>query len=326
MKSISWIGVDVSKDSFHAAGRQGTGFCETEFGQDDAGMQAFVQWLPQGGNLQVVLESTGPYWQSLVAFLHSLPQPVRCCVVNPRRVRDFAKASGQYSKTDPLDARLLVHFGETFPLQALEVQKQAYHHLRAFSRHYLQLRNHYDTIRDQRDKALADPHAPVALQASYDTLLKALKSQMEGILGEIEQSLQQPALQEAAGLLQSIPGIGTKTTATLLGEYGSDALNYSIKQWESFAGLDVVLWESGTSVRKKPRISKQGNWRVRRALYFAAMVASRHNPTVRAYYQRLLNRGEEKKAALVACMRKLLQISHGVLKNQTPFQEMTNAT
>ena len=100
---------------------------------------------------------------------------------------------------------------------------------------------------------------------------------------------------------------------------------YSIKEWESFAGLDVIEWKSGTSVRKKPRISKQGNWRVRRALYFAAMVASRHNPMVRAYYQRLLNRGEEKKAGLVACMRKLLQISRGVLKNQTPFQEMTNS-
>ena len=325
MKSILWIGVDVSKDSFHAAYRQVTGFCEAEFSQDEAAMQSFVQWLPQGGNVQVVLESTGPYWQPLVAFLHSLPQPVRCSVVNPRRVRDFAKASGQYSKTDPLDARLLVHFAETFTPPALEAQKQAYHHLRAFSRHYLQLRNHYDTIHDQRDKALADPDAPAALEASFDSLLKALKRKMEDILGEIEQSLQQPALQEAAGLLQSIPGIGTKTTATLLGEYGSDALNYSIKEWESFAGLDVIKWESGTSVRKKPRISKQGNWRVRRALYFAAMVASRHNPTVRAYYQRLLNRGEEKKAALVACMRKLLQISRGVLKNQTPFQEMPNS-
>ena len=325
MKSMLWIGVDVSKDSFHAAYRLGTEFCEAEFGQDETGMQAFVQWLPKASNVQIVLESTGPYWQPLVAFLHSLPQPVRCGVVNPRRVRDFAKASGQYSKTDPLDARLLVHFAETFSPPALEAQKQAYHHLRAFSRHYLQLRNHYDTIHDQRDKALADPHAPAALEASYDTLLKALKRQMEDILGEVEEALQQPALQEAASLLQSIPGIGTKTTATLLGEYGSEALNYSIKEWESFAGLDVIEWKSGTSVRKKPRISKQGNWRVRRALYFAAMVASRHNPTVRAYYQRLLNRGEEKKAALVACMRKLLHISHGVLKNQTPFQEMPNS-
>lgn len=125
MQSTLWIGVDVSKDSFHAAYRRGEGFCQAEFSQDEAGMQAFVHWLPKASNLQVVLESTGPYWQPLVAFLHSLPQPVRCCVVNPRRVRDFAKASGQYSKTDPLDARLLVHFAETFSPPALEAQKQA---------------------------------------------------------------------------------------------------------------------------------------------------------------------------------------------------------
>ena len=324
MKSILWIGVDVSKDSFHAAYRQHRGFSQREFDMDEQGMQAFAQWLPKNAHLQVVLESTGPYWQKLVCFLQSQTQPIAGSVVNPRRVRDFAKAGGLVSKTDPLDARLLVHFAETFTPPALEAQKQAYRHLRAFSRHYLQLRHHYDVIHDQRDKALADPDAPAALGESFDSLLKELERRMKNILDKVEQSLQQPALQEAACLLQSIPGLGTKTTATLLGEYGSDALNYSVKEWESFAGLDVVKWESGTSVRKKPRISKQGNWRVRRALYFAALVATRHNPTVRVYYQRLLNRGEEKKAALVASMRKLLQISRGVLKNQTPFQETPN--
>ncbi len=115
-------------------------------------------------------QSPGPYWQKLVCFLQSQTQPIAGSVVNPRRVRDFAKAGGLVSKTDPLDARLLVHFTETFTPPALEAQKQAYRHLRAFSRHYLQLRHHYDVIHDQRDKALADPDAPAALGESFDSL------------------------------------------------------------------------------------------------------------------------------------------------------------
>jgi len=324
MKSILWIGVDISKDFFHAACRQGDGFAQAEFSQNKAGMQAFVGWLPRAARVQIVLESTGPYWQRLVSFVHSLPQPIYCSVVNPRRVRDFAKAAGMVSKTDPADARLLVRFGETFTPLAWEAQSQAYRQLRALSRHYLQLRQHYDEIHDQRDKALADPHTPAAVMTSLDRVLEGLAKEIKHILHQLETTLQLPELQEAADLLRSIPGVGTKTIATLLAEMGSDAFHHSVKEWESFAGLDVVRWDSGTSVRKKRRISKQGNWRVRRGLYFAALVATRHNPIVRAYYLRLLDRGKDKKAALVACMRKLLHVCYGVLKNQTPFQERPN--
>jgi transposase len=325
MKSILWIGVDISKDFFHAAYRQGDGFTQAEFSQNQAGMQAFVRWLPRGAQMQIILESTGPYWQQLVAFLHSLPRPLACSVVNPRRVRDFAKAAGLVSKTDPADACLLVRFGETFTPPAWEAQSQAYRQLRAISRQYLQLRRLYDLAHDQRDKGLADPHTLPALTACSDSVLEELAKQMKSTLDLLEKALEHPHLQQAAGLLRSIPGMGTKTIATLLGEMGSDAFNHSVREWESFAGLDVIRWESGTSVRKKRRISKQGNWRLRRGLYFAALVASRHNPTVRAYYQRLLDRGQPKKAALVACMRKTLHICYGVLKNQTPFQELPNS-
>ena len=272
-----------------------------------------------------MLESTGPYWQPLVAFLHSLPEPLTCAVVNPRRVRDFAKAAGAASKTDPADARMLVRFGETFTPPPLKAQSQAYRQLRACSRRYLQLRQQYDLTHDQRDKALADPYAPAVLMTSFDSVLDELAKQMKAMLGELETTLQHRDLQQAAGLLRSIPGVGTRTIATLLAEMGADALHHSVRQWESFAGLDVIRWESGTSVRRKRRISKQGSWRVRRGLYFAALVATRYNPTVRAYYLRLLDRGKDKKAALVACMRKLLHICYGVLKNQTPFQEMPNS-
>lgn len=171
MKSILWIGVDISKDFFHAAYPQGDGLAQAEFSQDQAGMQDFVAWLPRGTEVQIVLESTGPYWQPLVAFLHSLPEPLACAVVNPRRVRDFARAAGVASKTDSADARLLVDFGRTFTPAALQPQSQAYRQLRALSRRYLQLRQQYDLNHDQRDKALADPLNPATLRTSFDSVL-----------------------------------------------------------------------------------------------------------------------------------------------------------
>lgn len=325
MESTVWIGVDISKDFFHAAYRQGDGYCQAEFRQEESSMKDFVEWLPKARKVRVVMESTGPYWGGLVHFLRSQSHPIACSVVNPRKVRDFAKAGGNYSKTDPLDAQLLVHFGETFKPPMLEVQTQAFRELRSLSRHYLQLRRHYDVLRDQRDKMAAEVSAPEAIKESFQDLLQRLEIRMKKILAELKTALQRPALRKFSSLLLSIPGIGVLTASTLLAEYGLEGMSHSSKEWQSYAGLDVLLWQSGSSVHKLPRLSKQGNWRIRRALYMAAISAIQHNPTVRGYYQARLDRADPKKAALVASMRKLLCICHGVLKNQSPFKEISIA-
>jgi transposase len=322
MESTVWIGIDISKDFFHAAYRQGEGYCQAEFKQKETSMKDFLEWLPKERKVQIVMESTGPYWSHLFHFLQSQPHPIACSVVNPRKVRDFAKAGGHYSKTDPLDTQVLVHFGETFKPPTLEVQAQAYRELRSLSRHYLQLRRHYDVLRDQRDKMEAEVGAPEAIKESFQDLLQRLEVRMKKIVAALTTALQRRPLRKVSALLLSIPGIGVLTASTLLAEYGLDGLSRSSKEWQSYAGLDVLLWESGSSVHKRPRLSKQGNWRIRRALYMAAISAIQHNPAVRDYHQTRLHRGKEKKEALVASMRKLLCICHGVLKNQSPFEEI----
>ena len=185
----------------------------------------------------------------------------------------------------------------TLLLSPVEAQKQAYHHFElsldiTCSCATTTIRS---TIRETKPEA--EPDTPAALEASYDTVLKALKRQMEDILGEVEEALQQP-LQEAA---QSIPGIGTKTTATAGRVWfgGSQLLD---QRWESFAGLDVIEWKSGTSVRKKPR-SKQGNWKFAE-LYFAYGSESG---------SRLLSAPATSSHACANSFK-------SVLKNQTPFR------
>jgi transposase len=127
-----------------------------------------------------------------------------------------------------------------------------------------------------------------------------------------------PFLLESFSLLLSIPGIGEKTALTLISEYGASLSHVGPKQFTRYAGLDIVFFQSGSSVYRLPRISKQAskqaNWRIRRALSMAALSAIRHNPVVRAYYLKLVASGRPKKSALMAAMRKLLHQCYGILK------------
>ncbi len=114
MNRIQWIGVDIAKRSFVAAKRFRKGFRTQSFDLNAEGVQAFHKWLPRKLQLQIVVEATGPYWRAFTWELEKLAPVLPVAVVNPRRVRDFAKASPQASKTDPLDAQLLIFFAETF--------------------------------------------------------------------------------------------------------------------------------------------------------------------------------------------------------------------
>jgi transposase len=151
-------------------------------------------------------------------------------------------------------------------------------------------------------------------------LLDSLKAELNLVEREAQDLVQQDSqMRQTYQLLLSIPGIGPKTALTLMAEYGPQLLQANPKQLTRYAGLEPILFESGSSVRKRPRISKQGNWRLRRALYMAALVGVRWNPILKTFYERKLQQGLAKKSALVAAMRKLLHLVYGVLLHQKPF-------
>lgn len=318
---MQWIGIDVAKRSFTAAQRTRAGFEAKRFAMTPRGFQRFLAWCsPQ--RFHVALEPTGPYWLPLAEWLEAAG--LAYAVLNPRKVRQFALASHHRSKTDAVDAEILVRCAEAFAPECVTLPQGAYRALRSLSRRILQLQGQLDRERDRLEKAQADPATPEEVLDSFQITLHELQGLVERLERRAHRLvLDDPQLRRAHQLLLSIPGVGPKTTRTLLAEYGPRILTATPKQMTRFAGLDVVLWESGSSVRKRPRISKQGCWRVRRALYLAALSAIRFNPDLAPFYRRKIQQGLAPKQALVAVMRKLLHITHGVLKNQTPFQPQT---
>ena len=285
MTPTTWIGVDIAKADFVAAQRTQKGFDTQNFPMTRQGFEAFRDWLPEAAELAIVFEATGPYWLRLAHWLDGLQETIPYACINPRQLRDFAKASPERSKTDPIDAALLVHFAETFPPSLGRPKTRNSQRLRALWRHHLELQNLLDRTRDRQEKASADPRLPAELAAGLETLLDCLKHELQTVEHQAQALVRQD----------------------------------TTRQLTCYAGLDPILFESGTSVRKRPHVSKQGNWRLRRALYMAALVGVRFNPVLKTFYQRKLKQGLAKKSALVAAMRKLLHLVYGVLKHQQPF-------
>ena len=316
---VTWVGVDIASDRFVAAQRHGSRLVHRSFSMTPRGFAAFGRWIaPGAGELRICLESTGPYWRPLAVWLEQ--HTIAYALANPRKVRRFAQASEHRSKTDPIDAEILLRFAETFQLLPTPLLDPAYRQLRAVSRRILQLQLQLDTERDRADKAAVDPATPPSVHDSCRHLQRILQQTLDELEDEACRLIfAHPRMQQQWDLLLSIPSVGPKTARTLIAEYADLLGSASPRQMTRYAGLDVVLHESGTSVRKHPRISKQGNWRLRRALYLASLSGIVHNPILRSFYQRKLHSGLPKKQALVATMRKLIHLCFGVLSNQTPF-------
>lgn len=320
MASITWIGVDLAKLTFVAAQRR-QGACVTrEFSNDAQGLALLGAWLPRRSRVCVVFEPTGPYGRLLEAWLGQHWPRLSYALANPRRVRHFARAAACASKTDAIDARHLLAFAETFQPPAHQPPTPTTLELRALWRHQLELRKLLDGLRDRRQKAQVDSHIPTAVVEGLSELTDRFAAELAKIQAQaLALARGDRTLCHTYHLLVSIPGVGPLTALALLAEYGPQLTKASPRQLTRYAGLDPVLWQSGSSVRGKTHISRQGSGRLRKALFMAALSGVRCNPVLRSFYQRRLRKGLTPKPALVAAMRKLLHICYGVLKNDQPF-------
>ncbi len=310
----SCVGIDVSKDHWDVAVEERRGV--RRFSADNAGASELLAWLEELSPKLVCLEATGGYERSLRRALHERGLPVS--VVNPRQVRDFARAHGELAKTDALDAAMICRFAAAFNPEPDEAPTPAQERLRALRARRQQV-VHSLTQEKNRLATAPDAEARQSIEEAIDFYNEQL-SELDRRIAELTAT--DPTFRQRLALLVSVPGVGTVTAAGLLAELPElGAMNRG--EAAKLVGLAPINRDSG-ALRGK-RMIGGGRTQVRRSLYMATIVATRHNKIIRRHYRQLLDRGKSKMTALVACMRKLLLILNAIIKNNSPWKEYLTA-
>jgi transposase len=302
------VGIDVAKQTLEVASEPRG--LEGQFPNTPAGLERVVAHC--GGARRVVVEATGGYEHALVAALLAAGIPV--VVVNPRQVRDYAKASGQLAKTDRLDARVLARFAAQLRPAARPLPDEATAELalvvqrRRQLQEMLQAEEQRAQLAPTRGAVRANLVAHIAwLRASLDETDRALRSLVEA----------SPAWRAQDALLQSVPGVGPTLAATLLAEL-PELGRLTRREIAALVGVAPLARDSGTL--RGRRTVWGGRREVRRVLYMATVAATRWNPAIRGFYRRLRAAGKAPKSALVACMRKLLTILNAMVRHRESWR------
>jgi transposase len=305
----TYVGIDVAKAQLEVA-VDGTNHGES-VPNDEPGIGRLVQQWHATPPTLVVVEATGGYELALVGALGAAGIPV--VVVNPRQVRDFARATGQLAKTDRIDARVLARFAAVIRPTVHPLATETQQDLDAVLSRRRQLR---DMLTAEQTR-LAHP-ATRAVRQSLRKHIAYLERELHATdhdLGALIKA--SPVWCEADDLLQSVPGVGDVTARTLIAalpELGT----LDRRAIAKLVGVAPLNHDSGQ--HRGPRRIWGGRADIRHVLYMAALVAARRNPVIRAFYQRLRAAGKPAKVALVACMRKLLTILNTILKTKRPWQ------
>lgn len=305
-----YVGVDVSKERLDVAFRPAGGG-RRWFPNDPDGIDGLVSRLAQERPALVVLEASGGYERPAAAALAASGLAV--AVVNPRQARDFAKATGRLAKTDALDAESLARFAEAVKPEPRVLPGEEALLLKEILDRRRQLLSML-VAENNRLSAIASGPVRRRIRVHIRWLEKELSRTDRDLEEAIEAS---PTWRENEALLRSVPGVGPVLARTLLAEL-PELGTLTHRRLSALVGVAPFNFDSGTL--RGRRMVWGGRSRVRATLYMAALVASRHNPTVRAFYERLVAAGKPKKVALVACMRKLLSILNAVLRDRVPWR------
>ena len=301
-QELTYVGIDVAKDQVDVAVRPSGRVWSVSY--DEAGIAGLMDELNKFAPEAVIAESTGGLELALVAALAAASLPV--AVINPRQARDFAKSTGQLAKTDRLDAQVLAHFGEAVRPAMRTLPDADTHALGSVLARRRQVMDILVAEKNRLSRATSEVRPRIQAHITW----------LEDELGDLDTDLRDrvrksPLWREKDNLLQSVPGVGQQVSLTLLA-YLPELGTLNRKQIAALVGVAPFNRDSG------PRRGRRSVWggraRVRSALYMGALVASRRNPALREFYQRLLDAGKPKKVALTACMRKLLIILNSMVR------------
>lgn len=313
------VGIDISKLKFDVIFlNQSDKYKHKMFSNDEKGFVHFKQWLEslEALSAHFCMEATGRYGEELALFLST--QGLKVSVVNPTRIKAFARSEGVRVKTDKVDAGVIARFckahcPEIWLPTSMETQA---------------IRDLYRCLQDLNDDKRRCQNRMEKLNKdneSFKTWTKMVENYNEKIK-DVEQKIKalvdlNEDLHKKGDLLESINGIGFKSAVALLSELPDMKLFKNAKEVAAFAGLTPSVRQSGSSLKCNGSLSKAGNVRLRKALFMPTLVAIQHNPIIKEFYAQLVRRGKKKMVALVAAMRKLLHIIFGVLKHEEPFKE-----
>jgi transposase len=308
-----YVGIDVAKEKLDLAVLGEARVNQSS--NDSAGIESLVSQMQERKPELIVVEATGGYQRAVVLGLFHAGLPV--AVVNPLRVRQYARACGKLAKTDRIDALLLAEFGKQVQPRRFEAQSEAGRYLEAL----LVRRKQLEEMLKAEKNRLRTVHQ--ALRTSIEAMIEHLKAEMRQLEAEVRKFMdEQECWKEKREILVSAPGIGVVTTATLLAEL-PELGKMDRKKIAALVGVAPMNFDSGK--KHGYRKTKGGRADVRSVLYMATLVATRFNPVIKAQYERLVARGKLKKVAITACMRKFLTILNAMMRDQQPFRAALTA-
>lgn len=303
------VGIDISKDQLdiHALPSQAS-FCVA---RDAIGLEELVQRLLVLKPKLVVMEATGGFETIVASTLAAAGFPL--AVVNPRWIRAYAQALGRLAKTDRIDAAIIAAYGRDAKIEAQKVPDEAAQMLGELVARRRQI---VETMGVERNRRRSLTRSK--LIKGLDRILAALQKELSDLEQDIDQAIRgTTAWREKDELLQSVPSVGPRISSMLIAEL-PELGTLTRRKIAALVGVAPMSDDSGK--HRGRRHIKGGRIRVRCALYMAALVASRRNPVIAAYYQRLIAAGKKPKEALTACMRKLLVILNAILRDHRPWQ------
>lgn len=311
------LGIDIAKLKFDACLLRADGKPRHKvFPNAAEGFAQLAQWLTRQGvpAAHACMEATGAYGEALALYLYAAGHAVS--VVNPAAVKAFAASRLSRTKTDKVDAELIARFCLAQRPAAWSPPAPEVRELQALARRLESLVG----MRVAEENRLTSGITVEAVRQSVEEHVAYLNEQIRRTEELLREHINRhPTLRQQSELLDSIPGIGEATAAVLLAELTDITQYRSARQVAAYAGLVPREWRSGSSVRGRVRLSKIGNARLRRALYFPAVTALRCSAFFQAWAEGLRQRGKSKMSVIGAAMRKLIHLAYGVLKTGRPF-------
>jgi transposase len=315
-----YLGVDVSKKKLDCMLLNSTNgkLKSKSLSNTKAGIEELIEWLAENKapEAHVIMEPTGVYHEP--AALALTDAGLKLSLVNPAQLRQFAQGLGVKNKTDKADSTVLARYGDTLKPEAWQAPSKSARELKALLARRDAVAE--DLQREQNRQEAVD--FSISPEQVKQSILQSITF-LQGELKRLEQMIKDhidsdPDLRNKRELLETIPGVGARVSSNLTALFAAKHFT-TAEQLAAYLGLVPVQWESGSSVRGRPRLSKAGPSHLRKLLYMPAVVARQWNPHIKSFSERLIAKGKTKMAVIGACMRKLAHLCFGVVHTGRPY-------